>query len=367
MKKVIVRMRQSTSGGSSATNAYKKHSTSASGKSSDSKSNSTKKQFRRLFSRSSTTIDNSDPQRVEECITPCWSAGKTDNDTDSDSTHLFHTIFSSLSSHKSLVFPPWWFGMCSIMITITTTTTITITITDNFVSEITKSSNRKSFIESDWWTQKQTAAEQRSTNFEEVFDTTQQTLSSSSSCNSNSSDNHSCYSVHADDVDISVLPSRTECTNESDNDDTSSTNNSNNCDTTSEQTIAPVVFRNRGYEIWCQTRQAWKLAPPPQSPPQQRTKITIPNSFRLELIQCLYDRRQFELSQNIPLSVMIDCYTKVWENDENETAKKARARKQPPPTDIFTAKSNHRRNEWMLRCKTGSKLLTTNIFKRNYC
>lgn len=81
-------------------------------------------------------------------------------------------------------------------------------------------------------------------------------------------------------------------------------------------------FCNRGLQIWHQTRRIWKMELHQQRQQQNKTKVSptsfkkqqilIPESFRKELVQCLADRRQFELSQSIPLSCVINAYEEVW-------------------------------------------------------
>lgn len=74
-------------------------------------------------------------------------------------------------------------------------------------------------------------------------------------------------------------------------------------------------FRNRGLETWKQGRQAWCSESRSQSGPIKKAK-PIPASFQKELVKCLADRRQFELSQSIPLADMIEAYTIVWSKEE---------------------------------------------------
>jgi hypothetical protein len=69
-------------------------------------------------------------------------------------------------------------------------------------------------------------------------------------------------------------------------------------------------FCNRGLQTWCQGRQAW-LSPAAKSGKKKKA-LPIPESFRKELIQCLIERRQFELSQGIPLSCVVNAYQQVW-------------------------------------------------------
>ena len=74
-------------------------------------------------------------------------------------------------------------------------------------------------------------------------------------------------------------------------------------------------FRNRGLETWKQGRQAWCTGDRSQSGAIKKAK-PIPASFQKELVKCLADRRQFELSQSIPLADMIEAYTIVWSKEE---------------------------------------------------
>jgi hypothetical protein len=69
-------------------------------------------------------------------------------------------------------------------------------------------------------------------------------------------------------------------------------------------------FCNRGLQTWCQSRQVW-LSPATKSGKKKKAP-PIPESFRKELIQCLVERRQFELSQSIPLSCVVNAYEQVW-------------------------------------------------------
>jgi hypothetical protein len=77
-------------------------------------------------------------------------------------------------------------------------------------------------------------------------------------------------------------------------------------------------FCNRGLQTWHQARETWlsasKLDQCSSSKDHRKKKDTppIPESFRKELIQCLIDRRQFELSHSIPLVCVVDAYQQVW-------------------------------------------------------
>lgn len=70
-------------------------------------------------------------------------------------------------------------------------------------------------------------------------------------------------------------------------------------------------FCNRGLQTWSQARQAW-LSPEQRGATKKKKAPRIPESFRKELIQCLIERRQFELSQSIPLSCVVNAYEEVW-------------------------------------------------------
>ena len=74
-------------------------------------------------------------------------------------------------------------------------------------------------------------------------------------------------------------------------------------------------FRNRGLETWKKGREAWCSESRSQSDAIKKAK-PIPASFQKELVKCLADRRQFELSQSIPLADMIEAYTIVWSKEE---------------------------------------------------
>lgn len=87
----------------------------------------------------------------------------------------------------------------------------------------------------------------------------------------------------------------------------------------SSNTAAPKQqrkFVNQGYTLWSQGRAAWKQAKSPEA--CRRRTTSIPESFKSELVKCLGDRRQFELSQRIPLKTMIEAYQVVWNADPNE-------------------------------------------------
>jgi hypothetical protein len=91
-------------------------------------------------------------------------------------------------------------------------------------------------------------------------------------------------------------------------------------------------FCNRGLQTWYLARQKWLSASTSVSDHNDyettgnssssttnkkksalgKPPIIIPESFRKELKQCLIERRQFELSQSIPLSCVIDTYEEVW-------------------------------------------------------
>lgn len=70
-------------------------------------------------------------------------------------------------------------------------------------------------------------------------------------------------------------------------------------------------FCNRGLQIWCQARQSWRT-PSAGHRGKKKKALPIPESFRKELVKCLVERRQFELSQSIPLSCVINAYEQVW-------------------------------------------------------
>jgi hypothetical protein len=70
-------------------------------------------------------------------------------------------------------------------------------------------------------------------------------------------------------------------------------------------------FCNRGLQTWHQARRTW-LSMERERTATTKKPPTIPESFRKELIQCLIDRRQFELSQGIPLSCVVNAYQEVW-------------------------------------------------------
>ena len=74
-------------------------------------------------------------------------------------------------------------------------------------------------------------------------------------------------------------------------------------------------FRNRGLEAWKQGRKVWCSEGRNQWDGKNKAK-PIPASFQKELVKCLADRRQFELSQPIPLADMIESYTIVWNAEE---------------------------------------------------
>lgn len=77
-------------------------------------------------------------------------------------------------------------------------------------------------------------------------------------------------------------------------------------------------FCNRGLQTWYLARQKWVSTTPTEHQESMKVKKPtsacpiIPESFRKELKQCLIDRRQFELSQSIPLSCVINAYEEVW-------------------------------------------------------
>lgn len=88
-------------------------------------------------------------------------------------------------------------------------------------------------------------------------------------------------------------------------------------------------FRNRGYETWIAARQAWidlgrenETNCPSSSSSSSRPPF--PDKFKKELVKCLADRRQFELSNPIPLSEIIHAYNQAWniESDDNEWKRK---------------------------------------------
>ena len=79
-------------------------------------------------------------------------------------------------------------------------------------------------------------------------------------------------------------------------------------------------FCNRGLQTWHLARQKWlttacdTVVPLKTKKPSSMCPV-IPESFRKELKQCLIDRRQFELSQSIPLSCVVDAYQEVWQEN----------------------------------------------------
>jgi hypothetical protein len=106
---------------------------------------------------------------------------------------------------------------------------------------------------------------------------------------------------------------------------------------TSSHSHYQKVFVNRGLALWEQGREAWKSAPAVLSnhphddhrsmllatgdvallsplSSRRRDPAAIPESFKRELVQCLEDKRHFELSQRIPLQTMIEAYQHVWNN-----------------------------------------------------
>jgi len=70
-------------------------------------------------------------------------------------------------------------------------------------------------------------------------------------------------------------------------------------------------FCNKGLQTWNQGRQAWRDEGRTHFDAKNKAK-PIPAAFQKELVKCLGDRRQFELSQRIPLRDMIEAYTIVW-------------------------------------------------------
>jgi len=71
-------------------------------------------------------------------------------------------------------------------------------------------------------------------------------------------------------------------------------------------------FCNRGLQTWNRGRQVWREQGRRQFDAKTMKAKPIPASFQKELVKCLADRRQFELSQQIPLRDMIEAYTVVW-------------------------------------------------------
>jgi hypothetical protein len=74
-------------------------------------------------------------------------------------------------------------------------------------------------------------------------------------------------------------------------------------------------FCNRGLETWCRARAAWVSE---CSGKALRKSPPVPASFRKELIKCLADKRQFELSQRIALRCVISAYQQVWKDGDND-------------------------------------------------
>jgi hypothetical protein len=99
---------------------------------------------------------------------------------------------------------------------------------------------------------------------------------------------------------------------ESDADDSSSTASSSEEDEGKEARR----FRNLGLHTWSQGRKAWREAGREDYVPKIRQPI--PSSFKKELVKCLAQRRQFELSQRIPLGDMIEAYTEAWNGGSSE-------------------------------------------------
>jgi hypothetical protein len=82
-------------------------------------------------------------------------------------------------------------------------------------------------------------------------------------------------------------------------------------------------FRNRGYETWVAARQAWIEQGRDDAVAVQESssrRPPVPDKFKKELVKCLADKRQFELSRPIPLSEIIHAYNQAWniESDDNE-------------------------------------------------
>jgi hypothetical protein len=108
-------------------------------------------------------------------------------------------------------------------------------------------------------------------------------------------------------------------TNNSDDD---SMSDRNRCNSYSNALLPPTKdgkrFCNRGLQTWYRARQSWIAAVSTTDQASEvlqkkkKTRFPIPDAFRKELVQCLIDRRQFELSQSIPLSCVVDAYQEVW-------------------------------------------------------
>jgi len=99
---------------------------------------------------------------------------------------------------------------------------------------------------------------------------------------------------------------------ESDVDDASSTASSSEEDEGKEARR----FRNLGFRAWSQGREAWREAGRKDYVP--KLHHPLPSPFKKELVKCLAQRRQFELSQRIPLRDMIDAYAEVWNDSASE-------------------------------------------------
>ena len=103
--------------------------------------------------------------------------------------------------------------------------------------------------------------------------------------------------------------------------DAGTSNNIEHISTPARATIDRKRFCNRGLQTWYLARQKWLTKSEHDDTVSMKTKKPaslcpiIPESFRKELKQCLIDRRQFELSQSIPLSCVVDTYQEVWQEN----------------------------------------------------
>lgn len=163
-------------------------------------------------------------------------------------------------------------------------------------------------IDSDWWDDHNDIVSSSSSGasheiYEQRHDSFNDSDDDDDDDESYCSEIRSCISNHNDDVDTNHIELQQYEQDE----------NHNNT-----RTIHTKRFCNRGLQTWIQTRHVWKTTkyiPPVTMTNTMKPKKSIsilPVSFRKELTQCLMDRKQFELSQSIPLSCMINAYQDVW-------------------------------------------------------
>lgn len=87
-------------------------------------------------------------------------------------------------------------------------------------------------------------------------------------------------------------------------------------------------FHNCGLTGWLRVREAW-LQPDIDNVESGtngetaeenivRSRRGVPPSLKKDLVKCLQDRRQFELSRSIPLKDMIEAYCEAWEAESDE-------------------------------------------------